>query len=383
MATPAQIHANRLNARRSTGPKSVEGKEAARRNSLKHGLTGGGVVIPGEDEGEVVLREAAFREQLVDEGDALGGALVRQMAIASIRVERAFRCETGLAAERMRKAGELFDDERLTRVQSILGEIELDPVIVRRRLLVAPEGVDALIERLQALRVKTDTTRYIAWDEGEGKELDQILGHRPGQAPLSRAAVLTRGIAYGYWDGVDPAEFAEMDDQTRLHWAVGEVGKVIGDEIVALEVHRAKLDTTRRDLDRAEAGERTLLDLGKEGIALRRYAGAAERTMLKMLQELRLARAEGRERGLAATLNPGSDSAPVPVSRAEVVRASVTEPVVRNQVRDELGSFCLEPLGGLRPGSRGSVGPVAADFGGSIASFAVGRGPDRGGAKRS
>ena len=86
-ATPAQINANRLNAQRSTGPKSVEGKDAARRNALKHGLTGGGVVLPGEDEREVAIREAAFRDQLVDEGDALVGALVRQMAIASIRVQ--------------------------------------------------------------------------------------------------------------------------------------------------------------------------------------------------------------------------------------------------------------------------------------------------------
>ena len=378
-ATPAQIHANRQNAVRSTGPKSVEGKETARRNALKHGLTGGGVVIPGEDEQEVTIREAAFRAQLVDEGDALGGALVRQMAIASIRVERAFRCETALAAERMRKAADLFDDERLTRVQTILGEIELDPVTVRRRLLAAPEGVDALIDRLRALRVQTDTTRMIAWDEGEGKELDQILGHRPGQAPLSRVALLTRGIAYDHWVGIDPAEFAELDSPTRLHWAVGEVRKVIDDEIVALEVHRANLDTTRRDLDRAEAGERTLLDLDKDGTALRRYAGAAERTMLKVLQELRLARAEAQERTLAAVPTPG----PIPVSRAEVIRAGVTEPPVHSEVGGELGSFCPEPRGGSRPGSRGAVDPVGADLGGSIASFAVGRGPDRGGAMRS
>jgi len=38
MATPAQILANRANAQKSTGPRSVEGKAASRFNALKHGL---------------------------------------------------------------------------------------------------------------------------------------------------------------------------------------------------------------------------------------------------------------------------------------------------------------------------------------------------------
>ena len=367
-ATPAQRAANRLNAQKSTGPKSVEGKEAARRNSLKHGLTGGGVVIPGEDEGEVAIREAAFREQLVDEGDALGGALVRQMAIASIRIERAFRCETGLAAARMRKAADVFDDERLVRVQEILGDIAIDPVTVRRRLLVAPEGVDALVDRLQALRTRTDTSRVVNWDEPEGTELEQILGNRPGQAPLSRSALLTRGIVYDHWLGLDPAEFAGMDFTTRLHWAVAEVQKIIDAEIQSLQAHRAKLDTTRRDQDRAEAGERALLDLGKEGTALRRYAGAAERSMLKMLQELRLARVEAQEKAVAAALKP------------EPTRVKTIEVVAREQVGERLGSFCSEPRERPRSGARGVIEPIVADSGVAYASFAVGKVTDRGGA---
>ena len=271
------------------------GKEAARRNALKHGLTGAGVVLPGEDEQEVAIRELTLKDQLVDEGDVLGGVLVRQFAIASIRVERAFRHESALAAERMRKAPEVFDDERLSQIQAILGEIELDPVTIRRRLLAVPEGVDALIVRLRALRAQTDSTRIIAWDQEEGKELDQILGNRPGQTPLSRAALLTRGIALDHWLGLDPAEIAELDFQARLHWAVREVQQIIDAEIQFLQNHRSSLDTTRRDRDRAEAAERQVLDLGKDGTTLRRYAGAAERTMLKVLQELRLARAEAQE----------------------------------------------------------------------------------------
>ena len=49
MATPAQIAANRANARKSTGPRSAEGKSASRFNALKHGIDAASIVIPGED----------------------------------------------------------------------------------------------------------------------------------------------------------------------------------------------------------------------------------------------------------------------------------------------------------------------------------------------
>jgi hypothetical protein len=49
MATPAQITANRANAQKSTGPRSVEGKSVSRFNALKRGIDAASLVIPGED----------------------------------------------------------------------------------------------------------------------------------------------------------------------------------------------------------------------------------------------------------------------------------------------------------------------------------------------
>ena len=49
MATLAQLTANRANAQKSTGPRSVEGKSASRFNALKHGIDAASIVIPGED----------------------------------------------------------------------------------------------------------------------------------------------------------------------------------------------------------------------------------------------------------------------------------------------------------------------------------------------
>ena len=49
MATLKQIEANRLNARKSTGPRTHAGKSASSRNALKTGLYAQGNIIGYED----------------------------------------------------------------------------------------------------------------------------------------------------------------------------------------------------------------------------------------------------------------------------------------------------------------------------------------------
>ena len=56
MATAAQLTANRLNAQKSTGPRSEAGKAVSRFNALQRGIDAASAVIPGED--------AAARESL-------------------------------------------------------------------------------------------------------------------------------------------------------------------------------------------------------------------------------------------------------------------------------------------------------------------------------
>ena len=50
MATPAQFLANQINAQKSTGPRSDEGKAVSRFNALKHAASAQSLIIPGEDE---------------------------------------------------------------------------------------------------------------------------------------------------------------------------------------------------------------------------------------------------------------------------------------------------------------------------------------------
>ena len=49
MISERQLEANRRNALRSTGPKTIEGKSNSSRNNLRHGLTGHMNILPTED----------------------------------------------------------------------------------------------------------------------------------------------------------------------------------------------------------------------------------------------------------------------------------------------------------------------------------------------
>jgi hypothetical protein len=51
-ATEAQIHANRANAQKSTGPRTPAGKAVVAQNAVKHGLSARLDVIRGEDQAE-------------------------------------------------------------------------------------------------------------------------------------------------------------------------------------------------------------------------------------------------------------------------------------------------------------------------------------------
>ena len=69
MTSQARIDANRRNAQLSTGPTSDSGKELSRRNALKHGLSGRGVVLPEREAEAVNARVAVWRDSLTPSDD--------------------------------------------------------------------------------------------------------------------------------------------------------------------------------------------------------------------------------------------------------------------------------------------------------------------------
>jgi hypothetical protein len=63
MSTETQINANRLNAQKSTGPKTPEGKEKVSQNAVTHGLTAARPILMTEDPDQYDrLRDDIFRQ---------------------------------------------------------------------------------------------------------------------------------------------------------------------------------------------------------------------------------------------------------------------------------------------------------------------------------
>src|SRR5215831_2440569 len=95
MTTFRQIEANRRNALKSTGPKTVAGKAQSRCNAVRHGLTAETVIGVLEDAEDYKAFEAAITADY-EARSAVERELVLRLASVLWRLRRATTMETGL-----------------------------------------------------------------------------------------------------------------------------------------------------------------------------------------------------------------------------------------------------------------------------------------------
>ncbi len=121
-----QVEANRMNCRKSTGPKTPEGKSMSRMNAIKYGILSREVVLRGENRGE---REREFeslyrwyRENLEPVGP-LEEMLVERIVTTYWRLHRVVIAERGEIARSVDEAqqqGNLMAPEQF--VPTVLGK---------------------------------------------------------------------------------------------------------------------------------------------------------------------------------------------------------------------------------------------------------------------
>jgi len=95
MTSFRQIYANRGNARKSTAPRTDEGKQRSRCNAIRHGLTAERVIGALEDAEDYQAFEAAIIADY-DAQSAVERELVLRLASLLWRLRRATTMETGL-----------------------------------------------------------------------------------------------------------------------------------------------------------------------------------------------------------------------------------------------------------------------------------------------
>ena len=111
MTTRKQIEANRRNAQKSSGPKTLQGKSLSNMNAVKHGLRTEQVLIPGEGEREF----ADLRRRLFEDLQPMGGLeieLIDGLVVDFWRLRRLRMVETGLFVDSMDPSG-AFDSSSL------------------------------------------------------------------------------------------------------------------------------------------------------------------------------------------------------------------------------------------------------------------------------
>ena len=92
MISEKQLRANQRNAQKSTGPRTMEGKNVSKMNAVKYGLTARQVLLPGEDSEDFYnLRGTLFKE--FSPVGFLESKLVDELAGLYHRLERIYRIE--------------------------------------------------------------------------------------------------------------------------------------------------------------------------------------------------------------------------------------------------------------------------------------------------
>jgi hypothetical protein len=142
LTTKKQKQANQVNAEKSTGPRTADGKSRSALNALKHGLTAHTPVLPDED--PAVFE--AFRQQLWDDYQPMTGtegALVEELVGVLWRLRRVPSVEAAILTSIGYQAR--LDALRQVTEEMIAQDIPIPPVLRfdetgQRDLIACEEG---------------------------------------------------------------------------------------------------------------------------------------------------------------------------------------------------------------------------------------------------
>jgi hypothetical protein len=124
MSSQKQIEANRANAKKSTGPKTADGKSRSRGNALKHGLTASLLIIAGEEAEDF----DDFRAALMDHHDPqspLEREFVERLAGILWRLRRVPAYDAGIIYARQAQLEKLAFDSNYGTPFRVPGEFEV------------------------------------------------------------------------------------------------------------------------------------------------------------------------------------------------------------------------------------------------------------------
>lgn len=211
MATAKQIEANRLNAQKSTGPRSGDGKSISRLNATTHGLA---AVLPEtltaseESQAEFESHKAMWRRELRPVG-VLQEQLFEQVVVDSIRVERCQKTFFALCSLHAQRARDQWDFDRRLEAESLAAGLAKRPAMVAAKLALTPHGCDTLVSLWRGL--KSSLERHRTWTENQRSLALDLLGIHPHLRDAETP--------------IDPAEGDEYEARSQV--VESEIARVI------------------------------------------------------------------------------------------------------------------------------------------------------------
>jgi hypothetical protein len=243
------------------------------------------IALPSEDLQEVERRFRSIKSELKASGE-LEEFFARRVATMTVRVERGVRLETVTLADKVRRAVTDFDASRVADAWKLYDWITADPIENCRKLHQTIEGVDRMIRAFQGLKDDLLKAGSVRWDWPHLEKIENLMGRRLGDFPISRAKALSEAIG-GDFQYLEPSAGEGLEAVDRQNWARERMAELIDGEVERLEAHLKTFDLDDLARERSESVDRVLFDPSKEATQARKFEAAAERSLYRALGELR------------------------------------------------------------------------------------------------
>jgi hypothetical protein len=300
MTSERQIAANRRNALKSTGPRTVAGKARAARNALKHGLAGETDILPPEDMQLYKERLHGWKTDARPEGD-IEAYLVATAALASVRVDRCIRNEFAVIARKRKRAVNNWEDLQTSKINEILASCGQEPADAVEELALFTRGCDWLLNEWSRLAESLETSGF--WSPEQATQALWLLGKSGAGCTDddSRSVQLSLLAArpeldYGEIDAFFAIDTAHLDPAARQAEAeqrLPECGAArealwgfLDAEMTRLEALRAEAWADDDGPELAERIDRASIDTSAMGPLRHRYEAAANLNLHRCLNQL-------------------------------------------------------------------------------------------------
>ncbi len=303
MATAKQTAANRLNAQKSTGPKTDAGKRNGRCNASKHGLTGSGAGMTDKQREEVDSEVEEFCKVLKPQ-DHVESRCVARMALATLRIFRIHKEDESRTGRRRRAAMKRWDKRREAEVARHAAALPSNPAGSVAALRATAEGCNWLADQWDDLLTALEAGGPLG--ERQAARAIRLLGlaERPdihGDPYLAGFTLdllaatepTPRFLLAQYFPGLCPEDVAELTPTPEAARAslLARV-RAHSEELTALG---EQLWERQDGPDRAGAADRVLVDTSPTGARLDRYTTAAGLDYQRAQRGLDAARKERRK----------------------------------------------------------------------------------------